>query len=267
MVGESGRSKTQNRQYRYYKCAGVKNHKGCDKKTVKKEWIEDLTLEMIRRIICDDRMLDNLADEIINYLSQESSLLPQLRKQLKDCEKGIDNILNAIQMGIFTPSTKERLESLEQQKEELKIRIAQEEIIKPPIDKDKILFWLHRFRKMDTTKLEHRKRLIDSFVNAIYLYDDKVVFTFNYKDGSKTVTMEEIENSSLSSDLTPRGAPQKARFYRAFCIFRGKIIVGRRVTYAPFLLSYSHKCYTRLLREPVRSMEFGFSICRHKHLK
>ena len=220
MVGESGRSKTQNRQYRYYKCASVKNHKGCDKKTVKKEWIEDLTLEMIRRIICDDRMLDNLADEIINYLGQESSMLPQLRKQLKDCEKGIDNILNAIQMGIFTPSTKERLESLEQQKEELQIRIAQEEIIKPPIDKDKILFWLHRFRKMDTTKLEHRKRLIDSFVNAIYLYDDKVVFTFNYKDGSKTVTMEEIENSSLSSDLTPRGAPKRKSCRRSRQDFR-----------------------------------------------
>ena len=150
------------------------------------------------------------ADEIINYLGQESTLLPQLRKQLKDREKGIDNLLNAIQMGIFTPSTKERLESLEQQKEELQIRIAQEEIIKPPLDKDKILFWLYRFRKMDTTKLEHRKRLIDSFVNAIYLYDDKVVFTFNYKDGSKTITMEEIENSSLSSDLTPRGAPTYA---------------------------------------------------------
>ena len=207
MVGESGRSKTQNRQYRYYKCASVKNHKGCDKKTVKKDWIEDLTIKVVKQIIFNDKLLNNLADELIEYVNQESPLLPQLRKQLKDTEKGIDNILNAIQAGIFTPSTKERLESLEQQKEELKIRIAQEEIIKPPIDKDKILFWLHRFRKMDTTKLEHRKRLIDSFVNAIYLYDDKVVFTFNYKDGSKTVTMEEIENSSLSSDLTPRGAP------------------------------------------------------------
>ena len=207
MVGESGTSQQKKIVHRYYKCVSVKNHKGCDKKTVKKDWIENLTLEMIKRIIFDDRMLDNLADEIIMYLGQESTLLPQLRKQLKDCEKGIDNLLNAIQMGIFTPSTKERLESLEQQKEELQIRIAQEEIIKPPIDKDKILFWLHRFRKMDTTKLEHRKRLIDSFVNAIYLYDDKIVFTFNYKDGSKAVTMEEIENSALSSDLTSLGAP------------------------------------------------------------
>lgn len=208
MVGESGRSKTQNRQYRYYKCVSVKYHKGCDKKTAKKDWIEDLTIKMIKQIIFDDKLLDNLADEIIKHLGQESTLLPQMRKQLKDCENGIDNLLNAIQAGIFTPSTKERLESLEQQKEELTIRIAQEEIVKPPLDKDKILFWLHRFRKMDTTKTEHRKRLIDSFVNAIYLYDDKIVFTFNYKDGSKTVTMEEIENSALSSDLTSLGAPK-----------------------------------------------------------
>ena len=219
MVGESGTSQQKKIVHRYYKCVSVKNHKGCDKKTVKKDWIEDLTLEMIKRIIFDDRMLDSLADEIINYLGQESTLLPQLRKQLKDCEKGIDNLLNAIQMGIFTPSTKERLESLEQQKEELQIRIAQEEIIKPPIDKDKILFWLHRFRKLDTTKLEHRKRLIDSFVNAIYLYDDKIVFTFNYKDGSKTITMEEIESSALSSDLISLGAPKTARFYRAVLLF------------------------------------------------
>ena len=208
MVGESGTSQQKKIVHRYYKCVSVKNHKGCDKKTVKKDWIEDLTIKMIKQIIFDDKLLNNLADGIIKYLGQESTLLPQLRKQLKDCEKGIDNLLNAIQMGIFTPSTKERLESLEQQKEELTIRIAQEEIIKPPIDKDKILFWLHRFRKMDTTKLEHKKRLIDSFVNAIYLYDDKIVFTFNYKDGSKTITMEEIENSALSSDLTSLGAPK-----------------------------------------------------------
>ena len=209
MVGESGTSQQKKIVHRYYKCVSVKNHKGCDKKTVKKDWIEDLTIKMIKRIIFDDKMLDNLANEIIKYIGQESTLLPQLRKQLKDCEKGIDNLLNAIQAGIFTPSTKERLESLEQQKEELTIRIAQEEIVKPPIDKDKILFWLHRFRKLYTTKLEHRKRMIDSFVNAIYLYDDKIVFTFNYKDGSKTITMEEIENSVLSSDLTSLGAPSE----------------------------------------------------------
>ena len=44
-------------------------------------------------------------------------------------------------------------------------------------------------------------------------------------------------------------APQKARFYRAFCIFREKIIVGRRVTYASFSLSFSYKFMDVLLCE------------------
>ena len=46
---------------------------------------------------------------------------------------------------------------------------------------------------------------IDSFVNAVYLYEDKIILTFNYKDGSKTITLAEVE----SSDLSVLGAPKK----------------------------------------------------------
>lgn len=98
-------------------------------------------------------------------------------------------------------------ENASQQKSDLSVRIMQEEMVKPPIDKDKIVFWLTRFRKLDTDKLEHRKRLIDSFINAIYLFDDRIIFTFNYKDGSRTITFDEIENSDLCSDLTSLGVP------------------------------------------------------------
>lgn len=84
----------------------------------------------------------------------------------------------------------------------------QEEMVKPPIDKDKIVFWLTRFRKLDTDKLEHRKRLVYSFINAIYLFNDRMIFTFNYNDGSRTITFDEIENSDLCSDLTSLGAPK-----------------------------------------------------------
>ena len=45
MVGESGIGR--NKVHRYYKCASVKNHKGCDKKTVKKDWIENLVIKVI----------------------------------------------------------------------------------------------------------------------------------------------------------------------------------------------------------------------------
>jgi hypothetical protein len=51
------------------------------------------------------------------------------------------------------------------------------------------LFWLHKFRSMDVTQRDVRVRLIDYFVNAVYVYDDgKFVITLNYKDGTQTVT-------------------------------------------------------------------------------
>ena len=57
-------------------------------------------------------------------------------------------------------------------------------------------------------QLDHRRRLIDSFVNAIYLFDDYLVITFNYKEGTKTITFAEIEEA-FGSDLSSLTAPNK----------------------------------------------------------
>ena len=66
---------------------------------------------------------------------------------------------------------------------------------------EQFLFWFERMRKYDTKKLEHRRRLIDSFVNAIYLFDDRITFTFNFKNGTQTITFAELEESGLGSDI------------------------------------------------------------------
>ena len=53
--------------------------------------------------------------------------------------------------------------------------------------------------------------LIDAFVNAIYLYDDKLVLTFNYKDGTRTITLDDVKEAvknNTGSDLDCLGAPK-----------------------------------------------------------
>ena len=101
-----------------------------------------------------------------------------------------------------------RLEGLEKPKRELSAQIAREELLQPPeFTRDQFLFWFERMRKYDTTKLVHRRRLIDSFVNAIYLYDDRITLVFNFKDGTKTVTFAELEESGLGSDINALAAP------------------------------------------------------------
>ena len=192
MVGESGTSHTD-KIHRYYKCANVKKKKGCHKKTVRKDEIEKLVLDATMRLVFDDEAMELLADKLVAFQQQEDTHLPLLKRQLEDTSKGIDNLLNAIQQGILTVSTKARLEQLEKTKAQIEVSILQAEIEKPLISREQILFWLHRFRKTDITNPEERQRLVDSFVNAIYLYDDKIVLTFNYKDGTKTITLNEIE--------------------------------------------------------------------------
>ena len=74
-----------------------------------------------------------------------------------------------------------------------------------------VRFWLLRFRKLDMTQPEQRQALVDTFINAIYLYDDKVLITFNYKEGTETVAFGEAVKAEKSSDMSARGAPPGTR--------------------------------------------------------
>lgn len=143
---------------------------------------------------------------------QENTSLPLYEQQLREAETGIQNLLNAIQQGILTKSTKARLEELEAAKDDLEIKIANEKLAKPRLSQEFITFWLHKFRKLDITKQSHRKMLIDTFINAIFVYDDKLVITFNCKDGTRTVTLEDVNTATTQeksgSNLDCSTAPQ-----------------------------------------------------------
>lgn len=202
MCGESGTS--QNKVvHHYYKCVTAKNKKACHKKTVKKDWIESLVINHILTILYNDTMIDAITDKILAYEKRENITLPLLKKELGQVHTGIENLLRAMEKGIFTSSTKSRLEQLEENKQSLEIRIAQEEMEKPPITREQILYWLHKFRTYDVTDPDFRQQLVNCFVNSIYLYDDKIILNLNYKDGSKTISLEEMNRSGLCADSAP----------------------------------------------------------------
>ena len=69
-----------------------------------------------------------------------------------------------------------------------------------------------RFRKLDMRLKDQRQALVDTFINSIYLYDDKVLITFNYKEGTQTVTFgeaTEVASEENGSDLDCFPAPQE----------------------------------------------------------
>ena len=214
MCGESGRGRNGT-VHRYYKCVSVKKKRtDCKKKAIKKDWIENLVISQTMKLVNDEETIRAIAAMLLDMQERENTNLPLLTEQLKETQRGIDNLLNAIQQGIFTKSTKSRLDELEAAKEELEIKIVNEKIAKPKLTEEQILFYLHKFRVLDMGKQSHRQRLIDTFINRIYLYDDKLIITFNHKDGAETITLNDIENalteqedgSDLVSSAVPKGS-------------------------------------------------------------
>ena len=221
MFGESGTSRT-GEVHRYYKCATAKKKKGCKKKTVHKQWLEDLVVNQTMQLVRDDAAMESIIAKVMELQDRENTNLPLYEKQLRDAESGIQNMLNAIQAGILTSSTKERLEQLEETKRELEARIAEEKLAKPKVTEEFIRFWLLRFRKLDMSLKDQRQALVDTFINAIYLYDDKVLITFNYKEGTQTITFEEAAQAASKgngSDLDCFPAPENAVKSKGFMAF------------------------------------------------
>ena len=163
-----------------------------------------------------------LCETATKVQNQANTTLPLLKKQYGDTLKSIENLLNAIQQGILTPSTKQRMEQLEQQKTELSIQIIKEEMTKPIISAEDIEAYFNRLRKLNFKKLEHRRRLIDTFINKIVLCDDgRIYFGCNYKDCSRKMTFAELEEVGiLGSDISALGAPNKKDTQRGVFLFR-----------------------------------------------
>ena len=205
MAGENGTSRT-GKIYYYYKCGSAKRRKGCNSKAIRKELIEHTAvIWTINHVLRDDE-INRIAEVLINLQDKEDLTLPMTQRQLDETQRAIDNLLNAIQQGVLTSSTKERLETLEKQKEDLKISILQMQLQKPRYTKNLVVDWISQFKYGDVNNRNYQMQIIDTFINSIYLFDDKIVFTYNFDGGTETISLTEIE-TALGSDLVGDAPP------------------------------------------------------------
>ena len=204
MGGESGTSHMGNTYY-YYKCGNAKRHgkAHCDLKAIRKEPLERFVVDTAINLIFSDEIIERLIDLVIEAQQKENTRLPVLKDQLRDTEKRLANLLEAIEQGILTPTTKQRLDELEARKEALNTSILEEELKKPVLTREWIRFWLEKFRKGDVGSTEHQRQIIDTFVNSVYVFDDRVVLNFNFTDDSKTISREEVLGSSAVDNAPP----------------------------------------------------------------
>ena len=196
MVGKAGHGKS-GRKYDYYIC------KKNDKKPVRKEWIEETVLQEVHRILDDDEIFQTIVDNTWEYYLEQDTKEHEreaMLKQIADIEKGIANLSKAVEQGMPFDVVSGRLDELSGQKIALQKAIAELEIQKGfKLTKDHIQFFLEQFRSMDASDRNCEKRLISVFVNAIYVYDDKLKIAFNYSEEGQrnTVSLHDVECSHV----------------------------------------------------------------------
>ena len=202
MLGESGTGRNGT-TYHYYKCFHRKKGGNCNKKQENKEWLENFVVRYtVEKVLTDENieLIATKAMEIIEKESEDKSVLEGLKNSLKDTEKRLKNILDLMEQGIATESTKGRLLDLEARKEDLIVQIAREETKKPFLTKERIIFWLERFKDGNVESLDFKRKVIDALVNSVHVYDTnggngrRFVFTWNLSaNNTSTVNVSDID--------------------------------------------------------------------------
>ncbi len=174
---ESGTSRTREKKF-YYKCHGRKKYKnGCTKTTIKKELLEEFVVEFI---IGELKRCENIESAVNTIMSLQEKYLRDnptlniLKKEKKQIDTALNNLMRAIEQGIISNTTTKRLRELEEQQVELERKILIEESKQAVLlDREQIESYYIKALTSDP------ERIINTVIREIVLYNDKIEIYLN----------------------------------------------------------------------------------------
>lgn len=188
MIGMSGKSKAGDLHY-YYACQKRRRERSCDKRNVRRDDIELKVAQAIKDHVLQDNVIEWIADQTVAYNERKEaeSQIGMLEEQLATAKRGIKNILSAIEQGIITASTKERLQELEAEQSMLagKIAAAKADII--VVTRDDIISGLSMFRDGDVQDKDFQVQLFNTFLVAVYVYEGEIKIVFSFSGDKNTI--------------------------------------------------------------------------------
>lgn len=203
MVGISGTSKSGAMHY-YYACKSRREDHSCTKLNVRKEAAEHEVASRLKSIILQPDVVEWMITNVLRFQEEarKQSDLTSYQEWLVEVRRGIDNLVKAVEAGIFSQSTKARLDELEGEQRELQGMIAAEQAKIKTVTRDQIEYYLDSFREGSVDDPSYQKRLFKAFLGKAYLDDDKLRIVYNYADGLDTMefslTLEDIKNAEAA---------------------------------------------------------------------
>lgn len=230
MVGECGRSHT-GAVYHYYACHAKKKRRGCRKKNERKDFIEWYVVEQTLQYILTPERIDRVARAVVNEYKKEFSdtRIDDLEKAVAQIDRETDKLVDAL---IEAPKAAHkkiyaRMESLEAQKADIEADLAKLRIAQAiQLTEAEVRAWLKSFTTGDPMDESFRRRIIDVFINSIYLYDDHLLIFYNIKGGKQVSYIDLINSPDLppeseGSDLKADGVPSAPKSEPRYVFING----------------------------------------------
>ena len=205
MQGVSGTGRDGDRRH-YYQCPTRRNRKTCHKHNEKKDFLEWYVVEQTIDYVLDPARIHTIAARVAALYAEDfnNGKVEELQKRIdqadREINKAVDLLMDVPKEG--RAPLYARIERFGAEKADLEIDLAKLKVASGiRVTEKEILAWMKSFCRGDLFDMEFRKRIIDVFINAIYLYDDKVVLYYNIKDGKQVSYIEMLESSEEAEDL------------------------------------------------------------------
>ncbi len=237
MVGVSGRSKT-GAVYHYYSCRGQKAHQ-CDKASHRRDQLEYQITCALKEYIFKPDVITALADSVIAHQGQSDIFLEldSLRAQLSEVNSSTKNLLSAIERGIFTAAVQDRLLDLEQQGKQISHRIdSLERQTAHLMTRDDVIALLSIYQDGNPEDKSYQQTILDTFLRAVYIYDDHFDIVFTLGDKLQTSTIP------LPSNLPATLSEYFESSYNLSCGSPTNHIRTQRLTIFVFCGIYAFRC-------------------------
>lgn len=105
--------------------------------------------------------------------------------------------MRAIEQGVITKTTQQRLLDLEAQKEDIETKLSVERSRQgQPLRVDKVTAFLNYYARKKYDNDEEKNEFFSSFINRVILFDDRLIILYNTgKDESEKVDNKELIDS------------------------------------------------------------------------
>lgn len=210
MRGTSGTGKSGAVHY-YYKCPEG------DRRPVPRDQIEHAVAQHVRELLSSPEALDRLVDKLLTYQREElrsDARVAALTENLKDADRAVEKLVDAVCEGRATPALYDRLEALEADRAIMRADLEKLQS-GPELSGDVIRQGLQLALLHDSVS---DAQVIRIFVHRAVLWDDRILIELNLQ-GAEGLETSELLGFDLNDLCSTKHAAG-----RTLAVYRGRVL-------------------------------------------